>query len=413
MATLILTLPQSPLQAASLVDYVLTPDGQSVAQASSAPLALLPGSGGAAAKNSFETVLLVGSAQLSWHQVTMPRGVSNARLRAVLEGLLEDQVLDDPAALHFALAPGGTRGEATWVAVCDKAWLRAGLQALDAAGFSVARIVPELVPLDPDESATDHTVLPVGALLAVENAGQPLLLHSSARGVVAWPLQAATLARLDWLAHARLQAEPAVATLAEQLFGRPVLLQSRAERVLGACQNGWDLAQLDMVSTQRSRRLKQLNTAWRALLQEPRWRPVRWSLLALIAVNLVGINVRAASERAWLQAQREALSTVLTSTFPATQVVVDAPAQMQRSVAALQQGSGELGAHDFETLLSAWARAAPAASPPSGLEYAKGQLRLQGLALEPPALAEATLSLKVQGIALRPEGADLLLRSAP
>jgi len=418
MATLIITLPQVPLQALTPVDYVLTPDGLSVGQSSSAPLSLLPGVGGGSGGSSgkdhvVDTVLLVPAAQLSWHRLALPKGVANARLRATLEGILEDQLLDEPAALHFALAPGGTRGEATWVAVCDKAWLRAGLQALDAAGLSVARIVPELVPLAAGGSAKNNAATPDGALLAVENAGQPLLMHTSASGVVAWPLQAATLTWLDWPAHAPLQAEPAVAALAERLFERPVQLQSRAERALVACQNGWDLAQLDMVNTQRSRSLKQWGAAWRALRQEPRWRPVRWSLVALIAVNLIGLNVRASSERASLQAQRQALSTVLTSTFPATQVVVDAPAQMQRAVAALQQGSGELGAHDFETLLGAWARTAPVASAPKGLEYAKGQLRLQGLALAPPALAEATLSLKAQGIALRPEGADLLLRSTP
>jgi general secretion pathway protein L len=413
MATLIVTLPQAPLLAGTPVEYVLTVDGRSVGQASSVPLGLLPGLSGTASKHLFETVVLVGAAYLSWHLVTLPKGVSGTRVRAVLEGLLEDKLLDDPAALHFALAPGGTQGEATWVAVCDKAWLRAGLQALDAAGLSVSRIVPELVPRGAERSAVEKVPLPEGALLAFENAGQPLLVHASVSGVLALPLQAATVSWLDWPAHAPLQAEPAVAALAERLFERPVQLQSRAERALVAYQNGWDLAQLDMVNTQRSRSLKQWGAAWRALRQEPRWRPVRWSLVALIAVNLIGLNVRAGSERASLQAQRQALATVLTSAFPATQVVVDAPAQMQRAVAALRQGSGELGAHDFETLLGAWARAAPAASAPKGLEYAKGQLRLQGLALAPPALAEATLSLKAQGIALRPEGADLLLRSTP
>ena len=73
-------------------------------------------------------------------------------LRAVLEGLLEDQLLDDPPALHFALAPGAANDGKTWVAVCDKAWLRSGLQALEAAGMAVARIVPERVPAAPGDT---------------------------------------------------------------------------------------------------------------------------------------------------------------------------------------------------------------------------------------------------------------------
>ena len=413
MATLILTLPRTGLQAGSVVDYVLSPDGLAVGTASSAPLALLPNAG---TGRVTETLLLVDAAQLSWHRVQLPKGASgnSARLRAVLVGLLEDQLLDDPAVLHFALEPGAAKDASTWVAVCDKTWLRSSLQALEAAGITVARIVPELVPGAPtDTSQGAAPSASAGTLYAIDNAGQPLLLHASASGVTAWPLQASTVALLQWPQDAPLRAEPAVAALAEQLFGRSVQLQSRAERALAACQSDWDLAQLDLVNNQRSRSLKRLGGAARALLQAPRWRAVRWSLLALVAVNLLGLNVRAGAERAAMQAQRKAIDTVLTGTFPATQVVVDAPAQMQRAVAALQQNAGALGARDFETLLGAWARAAPTAPAPSGLDFANGELRLRGVALAAPALAEATQALKAQGYRLSATGADLTLRGAP
>ena len=409
MATLILTLPRTGLQAGSVVDYVLSPDGLAVGTASSAPLALLPSAG---TGRVTETLLLVDAAQLSWHRVQLPKGAAgnSSRLRAVLEGLLEDQLLDDPATLHFALAPGAAKDASTWVAVCDKAWLRSSLQTLEAAGITVARIVPELVP---DALADASQSAGAGSLYAIDNAGQPLLLHASASGVTPWPLQASTVALLQWPQDAPLRAEPAVAALAEQLFGRSVQLQSRAERALAACQSDWDLAQLDLVNNQRSRSLKRLGGAARTLLQAPRWRAARWSLLALIAVNLLGLNVRAGAERAALQAQRKAIDTVLTGTFPATQVVVDAPVQMQRAVAALQQSTGALGMRDFETLLGAWAHAAPAAPAPSGIDFANGELHLHGVALAGPALAEATQALKAQGYTLIATGTDLTLRGAP
>ena len=411
MATLILTLPRTGLQAGSVVDYVLSPDGLAVGTASSAPVALLPSAG---TGRVTETLLLVDAAQLSWHRVQLPKGAAanSARLRAVLEGLLEDQLLDDPATLHFALAPGAAKDASTWVAVCDKAWLRNGLQAFEAAGITVARIVPELVP-DALADAKQGATAEAGSLYAIDNAGQPLLLHASASGVTPWPLQASTVALLQWPQDAALRAEPAIAALAEQLFGRSVQLQSRAERALAACQSDWDLAQLDLVNNQRSRSLKRMGSAARTLLQAPRWRAARWSLLALIAVNLLGLNVRAGAERAALQAQRKAIDAVLTGTFPATQVVVDAPVQMQRAVAALQQNAGTLGARDFETLLGAWALAAPTAPAPSGLDFANGELRLQGVALAAGALAEATQALKARGYTLRATGADLTLRGAP
>jgi len=413
MATLILTLPRTGLQAGSVVEYVLSPDGLAVGTASSAPLTLLPSAG---AGRVTETLLLVDAAQLSWHRVQLPKGAAanSARLRSVLEGLLEEQLLDDPVTLHYALAPGAAKDASTWVAVCDKAWLQNGLQALEAAGITVARIVPELVPDAPAD--TNQGAAPAagaGSLYAIDNAGQPQLLHANASGVTPWPLQASTVALLQWPHGAPLRAEPGVVALAEQVFGRSVQLQSRAERALAACQSDWDLAQLDLVSNQRSRSFKRLGTAGMALLKAPRWRAARWSLMALLCVNLLGLNLRAEAERTALQAQRKAIDAVLTDTFPATQVVVDAPVQMQRAVAALQQTAGVLGTQDFETLLAAWAQAAPTAPTPSGLDFVNGELRLRGVALAADALTDATQTLRAQGIALSASGAQLTLRAAP
>ena len=404
MATLLITLPRTGLQAGTAVDYVLSPDGVRVGTASSAALALLPGANGAvtsALGRINEVVLMVGAAQTSWHQVQLPKGVGSARLRAVLEGLLGDQLLDEPAALHLALAPGASKAATAWVAVCDKAWLRNAVQALEAVGITVARIVPELVPqADADSSA----------LYAIENAGQPLLLHSHIGGVQAWPLLPSTVAHVNWPQDRLLRAEPAVAALAEQLFGRSVTLQSRAERALAACQTDWDLAQLDLASTQRSRSLKRLGSVWQSLLHAPRWRALRWSLLALLAVNIVGLNVRAAVERAELTAQRKAIDAVLTTTFPATQVVVDAPVQMERAVRDLQQTTGALGPRDFETLLAAWSRAAPDAPAPTAIDYANGELQLHGLNLPAAMLAQATGALRTQGMGLKATGSDIVVK---
>ena len=63
---------------------------------------------------------------------------ADTRLRSILEGLLEDRLLDDPAQLHFALQPGARAGSPVWVAVCDRSWLRDHLQG--AGGSQAARI---------------------------------------------------------------------------------------------------------------------------------------------------------------------------------------------------------------------------------------------------------------------------------
>ena len=404
MATLLITLPRTGLQAGSAVDYVLSPDGLRAGTASSAALALLPGSNGGPSSplgRITDVVLMVGAAQLSWHAVQLPKGVSHARMPAVLEGLLEDQLLDEPAVLHFALAPGAAKATTAWVAVCDKAWLRDGVQALESAGLTVSRIVPELVP---------STSADMDRLYAIEGAEQPLLLHVHRNGVHAWPVLPSTAALLNWPHDQAIYAEPAVAAQIEQMVGRNVVLQSRAERVLAACQSDWDLAQFDLASNQRSRNIKRLGSAWQTLMHAPRWRAVRWSLVAIVVVNIVGLNVRAAVERADLQAQRKAIDAVLTTTFPATQVVVDAPVQMQRAVDALQHSTGALGTRDFETLLGAWAHAAPDAPTPTAIDFVNGELQLHGLSLTASALAQATVALKTRGLSLKASGSDIVVR---
>ena len=99
MSTLILHLPLALPGPHTEYRYTLTLDSHSASGHASARAALLPAAN--------ETVAVVPAQALSWQRVTLPQGVGaqSPRLRAVLEGLLEERVLDDPAQLHFALPP--------------------------------------------------------------------------------------------------------------------------------------------------------------------------------------------------------------------------------------------------------------------------------------------------------------------
>ena len=77
-----------------------------------------------------------------------------------------------------------------------------------------------------------------------------------------------------------------------------------------------------------------------------------------------------------MAAQRSAIQGVLLSTFPNTQVVVNAPLQMQRAVDALGQASGQVQAHDLERLLSLVGTLVPPGQLPPNLEFAAGELRM-------------------------------------
>ena len=401
MSTLILTLPNAPADASDGYHYVLTPDGQTVGDSGWVALALLPAAS--------ELVALVPVHKLSWQQVQLPKGSLGrgmfrdggpARLRAVLEGVLEDRVLDDTSDLHFALEPAASDEVPVWVAVCDRAWLKTAVEALEQAGRRVSRIVPEFAP----DASRD-------VLHVLGRPGDAHCVAVKSTGVVVWPLSSAGLALLDWPEYQPVVAEPAVVAQAEQLLQHAVTLQPGALRRVQAAQSAWDLAQFELVNSSGARSWKRVADAALRLARAPRWRAARLALLALVVINLAGLNAWAWREKAALQTQRQNIREILTATFPQVRVVVDAPLQMGRELAALQRASGQASGRDLEAMLSAFGAQAPATAVPDALDFAAGELRLKGLKLSAAEVSALSQRLKPQGYVASAESGTVLMRS--
>lgn len=404
MTTLIVTLPLALPSATTEYDYVLTPDGLTLADHGRAPAALLP----AAAKPGGDVVAVVPARALSWHQLELPKGTlgksagNPQRLRAVLSGLLEERLLDEPEHLHFALAPDARADAPVWVAVCDRAWLRAALQALETAQRPVSRIVPEFAP----DTATSqqHTLHVTDGLAPAQ------LVLPGAHGVTVLPLSAAALSVLAWPAEAEVVAEPGVAALAEQMLKRRMSLQQSAQRWLQAAQSPWDLAQFDLANSGHARTLKRLASGWHAFWRAPQWRAARWSSVLLVATHLLGLNAWAWKEQAVLDDKRAAIRAALTGTFPGVTVVVDAPVQMERAVAALRQATGAASGHDLEAMLGHLSALVPANRSLTAIEFAAGEARLKGLNLSVDEASVLATRLQVKGYATRVEADTLVIR---
>ena len=406
MSILVLTLPLANGAAVPEYSYTLSQDGHQPTRHGRATAALLPATGRAAG----ELVALVPAQALSWQRVQLPPGVAlnGPRMRAVLEGLLEDQLLDEPAQLHFALAPGAAAGASTWVAVCNRTWLRDALQALEAAGRPVARVVPEMAP--------------GASTLAIHFTGTPeapLVLATGLppEGAVAvLPLAPAALALLPAQAQEdepiAATSESAVASLAEQTLGRPVALVSASERALQAARGNWDLAQFDLASSGRTRAMRKAGGLLGALLQAPQWRAARWAGAVLILAQVVGLNAWAWQERTALANKEAAVRNTLTAAFPQVKVVVDGPLQMERELALLRQASGALAVGDLEPMLAAAGSALAAQGSAIAIDYSPGALQLRGLAVSPEIQAAASNALQAQGYRLSSENDSLWLRLA-
>ncbi|MBI2770230.1 MAG: general secretion pathway protein GspL [Burkholderiales bacterium] len=396
MSSLVVLLPAQPAGTSAEFAYVLTPDGRTVGDHASAPAALLPRPGGAGA----EVVAVVPVQALSWHLVELPKGLGagSPRLRSVLEGLLEDRLLDEPETLHFAVQPQARAGAPVWVAACDRAWLRSAVQALEAAGRPASRIVPEFAP-EGDM-----------ALHALGEPQQALLVAAGEEGVTTFPLDAHCLPHLPQLPPegARI-AEPAVAALAEQVLQCKLQLQQAPQRWLQAAQSGWDLAQFDFASSSRARAWRKAAAGWADVLRAPQWRPARWAAVLLVGANLVGLNAWAWKERASLDAKREAIRQALTATFPQVKLVVDAPVQMERELAALRQVTGATGGRDLEAMLGALTTALPPERPVGNLEFAGGELRIKGVAYTPDEARAVSANLRSQGYGAAFQGDTLVI----
>lgn len=365
-----------------------------------------------------ETIAVVPARHLSWQRVQCPSGVlpaptaadpMTARLRSVLEGLLEERLLDEPATLHFALQPPPYSADSVWVAVCDRSALEQAVQQLAALGHVVHRLLPEGAPT-PDDSTT---------LWLTGTAETPLALWADALGVHHWPLPANANHASAWPApvQARLaqveavHAEPAVAAWAERVLNRTVQVQSAQERLQAHAQaSAWNLAQGSLsLHKPWSLRIQQtLATLWAA----PAWRPARWMAALLLLVQLGGINAAAWQARKQEAALQTVIDTTLTRTFPQIAVVVDAPVQMQRAVNALRLSSGTPGVQDMDVLLQVFQQNLPPAlknTAPTAINFEAGTLHLDGLQLDAPQSSALAQALRSHGISLRQEGSQWVL----
>ncbi len=403
MPTLTITLPFGLPTASASCMAVLGDDTGTVIRHVEAPLSLLPDAAGS------EIVAMVPAERLSWHQLELPKGTLDrglfqdggaTRLRAVLDGLLEDRLLDETDQLHFALQPQARADAPVWVAACNRAWLQAWMQALEQAGRPVARIVPEV---EPNASGT-------ASLWAAGTPDQARMLCATSLGVSALPLSPTTV---NLLTHGDTPidavAEPGVAELAEHLFKTPVRLQTAPQRALAAAQSAWDLAQFEFLRTRQARTRKQLSTLMASLWRAPHWKPARWSAIALVVVNLIGLQAWAWKEQAALGAKRTAIREVLTSTFPDVRVVVDAPVQMARALADLQRQNGAASSLDMETMLGLFGTLALENIAPEAIEFIAGELRLKVPPMPDADVAQLATRLQTHGYTARMRSDSLVI----
>lgn len=384
--------------------YALSPDGLLLSDQGQCAASLLP--------KAATVVAVLADADVSWHRITLPKAPA-ARMQMALVGVLEEALLEDPDSVHLAVAPMASAGQPTWVAATDRAWLAAELAFLEKSQVFVDRLVPASWPDDPP---TGHFAEPEGEAPSGDAASAHRLTLSWAHpdGVVIVNLKgslARALLPTPLPENARFSATPAAAAAAEQWAGSPVVVMTAAQRMLLSARSLWNLRQFTLARKNRGSRA--LRDVWRQFLR-PDWRPLRYGLVALVVVQVLGLNLWAATQRNTLKQKREAMVQVLRTAHPQVQGVLDAPMQMRRETDTLRAAAGKPGETDLEPLLLAAASAWPGDRPPvDNLRYEPGRLTIAAPGWSPEQINQFIGQLRPSGWQVESTNGALTLSRAP
>jgi len=369
LSTLYIRLPARADGEAALARYAMVADSGMMGQQGEGSLRGLGDLVGAARR----VVLLVAAADVTMLHVKAPP-LSGARLKAALPGLVEEQVLGDPADCVLTAAPVVSADGVRSVAVVQRSWLEPQVRAMLALGARAVTAIPAqlCLPISPGQVS--------GAIGAHELTLRDGLYHGMGLALDADPAAALHTARALagdapltlYVPGAELAACQALATD----ITPPIALEADAwtHWIAGA-----KTTTLDMVPS--------LGSAGARATDWGRWKwPLALAALAVI-VNLVGLNIE------WLRMKREAdairqsmLQTFMAA-YPKDTVIQDPMAQMRANNARARTAVGQVGPTEFTWLAAAFGEAARGLPRPlsiTALEY-----------------KEQTLTVKV-----KPESAD-------
>lgn len=341
-------------------------------------------------------VLLVAAEDVSFATADVPP-LSGMRLREALPNLVEEQTVGDVGALHVALGQDaeGNRGN-RMLAVIDRHWLAAMQVDVVRAGHRVAAIIPESLAVPLADGAWSLAVVDVSSPSRGSTAH--LWLRSSAQQAIPLPDDASSaIATVAALAR---QATGALRPRQLDLYATPAAKAGADGAEIGARSIGEAIAASlavplvdaggdPFVEWLARRGHEGAYGAPMSLLafdggaggraEWVRWRIAAALVLAILAVQLFGMQWQWAGLRRDASALRDEQTKVLTIAFPDTRVVLDAPLQMSRNLATLRASSGRSDPADFSMMMAASARifAALPSNALRGADYDARALKLR------------------------------------
>ena len=325
-----------------------------------------------------------------------------AKLQQALTGVLGDR-LTGGGTQHYAAAPLAD-GRVREAAACDAAWLRHCLNTLTTSGLRVARVVPE-ASLLPKGAAwwgqlQTQTDQPATWLIRTQDGEAVRATPSLLDAVLPPPDDPARLA-WQWFADPASAAPPSSGPDKAAALSVTAFMQR-------ATASGWDLRQGAYAPDDAAGRFIKGSAA---TLAQRSGRLAIGAVLALLVVNVVGLNLYAMKQQREITARHAEMERIVTQALPGAPRLLEPAVQLE---AAWQrtQGSANGGAAQ---LLGLFAQTGSAQALTS-LDVSASALRAgfaDGAALERSAAAclAAPLREPLQraGVRCVRDGATLLL----
>lgn len=365
--------------AASPCAWALLDDARTILQSGSDAPANMP--------QADECVAVVDAAQVLCVARLLPK-IKASQLETALPLALEEMMLGDASDQH--VVPGALTADGkTVLYVLDKIKLSEFLSACVAAQIRVQSMLPEFV------------LLPV-------QVGEWSLAWDGQHGCLAMPQYQGLYVAGDESQHV-----PVALSLQWQEAQGAV----HALRLFSSSTNPLEHPQWQGIPlTEERERFDWRNAALNASMPNLLWgkfapplrirawwptvRPLLWIAALVLAIEAIGYNVQwmtLAQEKSQI---KQSMTRVFQETFGSELEVVDAPLQMQRSLARARHAAGVADDADFLTLLDRVAEELiqSASNKVHGLRYADGQLDVEVRIADRTSLAALQQRLSEQGL---------------
>lgn len=327
-----------------------------------------------------ETIVIAPASRVLLLEAALPKG-NRKQMRQALPFAVEDKVSADPETIHVAAGARHADGK-TPLAVIDKQWLRRALDALAEAGVFPRRVIVETLapPLDPGawtvvwrgNEGFVRTGLTSGLSLA-GNQSPPIELRLALReGPAPREIVVQPIAELPDLA--RWSSE----------LGLPVNAGRRWDWS-GAADSPINLLQGEFASGRADKVFSKL-------------RPVLIFAAIIVALQFALTIFDWARLRAETNRLNAAIEQTFRQAFPDAKVVVDAPLQMQRNLAALRRASGQAESGDFFSLLANTAQNVKPQGSVRAIRYEPAKLTLDVRLPESQAAEQLLRKLQQNGM---------------